>query len=73
MKKLKNKKIDFINIAAIFVTIASLLSSVSWIGSSNAGGEADDLKTAALEASRQAGLWLNGTIIHSPPLRGSRR
>jgi len=48
MKKLKNKKIDFIDIAAIFVTIPSLLSSVSWIGSSNAGGEADDLKTAAL-------------------------
>jgi hypothetical protein len=48
LKKLKIKKIDFIYIAVIFVTIASLFSSVSLIGSSNAGGEADDLKTAAL-------------------------
>lgn len=63
MKKIK--KIDFIDIAAIFVTISSLFSSVSWISSSNAGGEADDLKTAALgfmilrlESSTQASTEL---------------
>jgi hypothetical protein len=48
LKKSKNEKIDLVSIAAIFVTISSLCASVSWISSSKAGGEADDLKTAAL-------------------------
>jgi hypothetical protein len=65
MKTLKIKKIDIINIAAIFVTISSLCASVSWISSSKAGGEANDLKTAALgfmilrlESSTQASTEL---------------
>jgi len=59
------KKFDIINIAAIFVTISSLCASVSWISSSKAGGEANDLKTAALgymilrlESSTQASTEL---------------
>ena len=48
MKKSKISIKDVANIAAILVTLASLLASVSWISSSKAGGEADDTKTAAL-------------------------
>ena len=65
MKNSKFKKIDIINIAAIFVTISSLCASVSWISSSKAGGQANDLKTAALsfmilrlESSTQASTEL---------------
>jgi len=65
MKKPKIKKIDIINIAAILVTISSLCASVSWISSSKAGGDANDLKTAALgymilrlESSTQASTEL---------------
>jgi len=65
MKKTKFNKIDLINVAAIFVTISSLCASVSWISSSKAGGEANDLKTAALgymilrlESSTQASTEL---------------
>ena len=48
MKKLKIKMSEVVNIAAILVTIASLLASVSWIASSKAGSQANDMKTAAL-------------------------
>jgi hypothetical protein len=48
MKKLRFNMGDIANIAAILVTISSLLASVSWISSSKAGGQADDQKTAAL-------------------------
>jgi hypothetical protein len=48
MGKLHIKMGDIANIAAILVTISSLLASVSWISSSKAGGQADDQKTAAL-------------------------
>ena len=48
MKKLKFKIIEIASLAAILVTIASLFASVCWISSSKAGGEADDMKTAAL-------------------------
>jgi len=48
LKKFKNKLIEIASLAAILVTIASLMASVCWISSSKAGGEANDLKTAAL-------------------------
>ena len=48
MKQIKITTRNIANVAAILVTIASLLASVSWISSSKAGGEADDKKTAAL-------------------------
>lgn len=48
MVKFKLKIVEIASLAAILVTIASLFASVCWISSSKAGGEADDMKTAAL-------------------------
>lgn len=45
-KHLSPKKV--VNIAAILVTIASLMAAVCWITSGRAGGEASERKTAAL-------------------------
>ncbi len=39
---------DIANVAAILMTIATLFASLSWISSGKAGGQAGDLKTAAL-------------------------
>lgn len=55
----------------IFTAIADSLGKLA-ISQSTAGGTTD-LRTAAEEAKRRAGAWLNGTIIHAVPLRGSRR
>ena len=48
MVKVKVKIGEIASFAALLVTLASLLASVCWISSSKAGGEADDMKTAAL-------------------------
>jgi hypothetical protein len=48
MVKVKVKIGEIASFAAILVTIASLLASICWISSSRAGGESDDMKTAAL-------------------------
>jgi hypothetical protein len=65
MRKSRIKIDEIVNIAAILVTIASLLASVCWISSGKAGGEANDMKTAALgfmimrlESSTQASTEL---------------
>ncbi len=39
---------DVTSVAAVLVAIATLFASLSWISSGKAGGEAGDLKTAAL-------------------------
>lgn len=56
---------EITNVAAFLVTIATLFASLSWISSGKAGGQADDLKTAALgymmlrlEAATQASTAL---------------
>ena len=48
MKQFKVKISELVNIAAILVTIASLLASVCWISAGKAGSQSDDQKTAAL-------------------------
>jgi len=39
---------DVANVAAVLVTVATLFASLSWISAGRAGGQAGDLKTAAL-------------------------
>lgn len=65
MRRLRIKIVEIANLAAILVTIASLLASVCWISSGKAGGQANDMKTAALgfmilrlESSTQASTAL---------------
>ncbi len=65
MRKSRIKMGEIVNVAAILVTIASLLASVCWISSGKAGSEANDMKTAALgfmilrlESSTQASTAL---------------
>ncbi len=48
MVKKKSKKMEITSIAAILITLSSLLAAVCWITSGKAGGEASDRKTAAL-------------------------
>jgi hypothetical protein len=48
MKHFKVKMSELVNIAAILVTIASLLASVCWISAGKAGSQSDDQKTSAL-------------------------
>lgn len=48
MVKKSKSELSIANVAAILVTVASLFAAVSWISSGKAGGEASDLKTAAL-------------------------
>lgn len=48
VKKAKRRNMGIISIAAILVTLSSLLAAVCWITSGKAGGEASDRKTAAL-------------------------
>jgi len=48
MRGWKVKMGEITNVAAILVTVATLLASVCWISSGKAGGQADDLKTASL-------------------------
>ena len=56
---------DVTSVAAVLVTMATLFASLAWISSGRAGGEAGDLKTAALgfmmlrlEAATQASTAL---------------
>ena len=48
MRRLRIKVSELVNVAAILVTIASLLASVCWISSGKSGSQSDDQKTSAL-------------------------
>jgi len=45
---IRDKLGDVTSVAAILVAVATLFASLSWISSGSAGGQAGDLKTAAL-------------------------
>jgi hypothetical protein len=62
---IRTKLGDVTSVAAVLVALATLFASLSWISSGKAGGEAGDLKTAALgfmmlrlEAATQASTAL---------------
>ena len=55
----------------VFMSIANDLGKLA-IYQSTVGGTTD-LSQAAVQARREAGNWLRGTMIYCPPLRGTRR